>query len=118
MAAVIMVTDDLIFASRVAGASEAGGLECRTVKSERALRDALAGQDVRLVIVDLGLDPAVLDACTAVLAELAGPARIAYYPHVRVDLRKRATSLGIDEVMPRSKFAQELCSIIGRCGGR
>ncbi len=114
MAAVVMLTGDLIFATKVAATAAARDLICTTVRSERALANALADDDVRLAIVDMELPPEILEASATLLAGRSGLRTIAYYPHVQGELRARAASLGITEILPRSSFAASLDDIIGR----
>jgi CheY-like chemotaxis protein len=106
----LMLSDDLMFFSRVAGTARAGGL---SVKQARTTADLLARakqEPPAGVILDLqndGLDlPTLLtglrDACHAM------PRVIAFGSHVEAETLRAAREAGCDRVMPRSKFVAVL----------
>jgi len=106
----LMLTDDLIFFSRVAGAARAGGLVVRQARSAAALLELAKREPPGGVILDLqndGLDLPVL------LADLRGvcpgmPKAIAYGSHVEAEALRAARVAGCDEVLPRSRFVELL----------
>lgn len=106
----IVLSDDLIFFSRISGSARAAGLAVRQAKSAA---DALARARETPptgVIVDLqnpGLD---LTTFMTQLKELchSQPRVIAYGSHVEAEVLKAARRAGCDRVMPRSQFATEL----------
>jgi hypothetical protein len=56
-----------------------------------------------LVIADVeAIDPSSVE----------GPRRLGFYPHVQVELRRRAEDAGFDLVVPRSRIARELPALI------
>jgi hypothetical protein len=92
VARVAVVVPDLLFGSRVQGGVEAAGHE-------------LVGPDAApdLVIADVEVvDPAEVD----------GPRRLGFYPHVQPELKKRAEAAGFDLVVPRSRIARELPDLV------
>jgi CheY-like chemotaxis protein len=105
-----MLTDDLIFFSRVSGAARAAGLAVRMVRTPGDLVAAARAEPPRGVILDLhnpGLDlPALLtelkDACPAM------PRVVAYGSHVEAATLRAARAAGCDLVLARSKFVKEL----------
>lgn len=106
----LVLSDDLIFYSRISGAARAAGLAVRQAKTPADLL-ALARQHPPAgVIVDLqnpGLDLA------AFLAELKAacpvmPRVVAYGSHVEAELLRSAREAGCERVMPRSQFAKQL----------
>lgn len=106
----LVLSDDLIFFSRIAGAARATGL---TVRQARTAGDllALAQQTPPAgIILDLqneGLDlPALLAGLRAACPRM--PRVIAYGSHVQADVLRAARQAGCDRVMPRSQFAEEL----------
>ncbi len=110
MAAGLLLSDDLIFTSRIVGTAREHGLTIRAARSPAEL-EALACQEApSCVIVDLanpGLDlPDLLrrlgEACTP------RPRVMAYGAHVEVAALKAAREAGCDPVLPRSKFVEEL----------
>ncbi len=106
----LVLSDDLIFFSRIAGTARAAGLLVRQAKTAADLIVAARQHPPAGVIVDLqnpGLDFPVL------LAELragcpAMPRVIAYGSHVEAGVLRAARQAGCDRVMPRSQFAEEL----------
>lgn len=94
MARVAVVVPDLLFGSRVQGGVQAAG------------HDVVAPDaDPDLVIADVEVvDP----------AEVPGPRRLGFYPHVQPDLKKRAEAAGFDMVVPRSRIARELPALVDK----
>ena len=106
----LMLCDDLIFFSRVAGTARAAGLVVKQARTTAALLDAARQASPTCAIVDLqneGLDLAALlaqlrEACPAM------PRMVAFGSHVEAAALRAARQLGCDLVMPRSQFAEEL----------
>ena len=105
----LVLCDDLIFFSRIAGAARAAGLTVRQAKTAADLLTLAREHAPGGVIIDLqnpGLD---LDSLLAGLRELPSVARVvAYGSHVLADVLRAARQAGCDRVMPRSQFAQAL----------
>jgi DNA-binding NarL/FixJ family response regulator len=105
-----MLTDDLIFFSRVAGTARAAGLAVRQVRTAAALIEAARREPPAGIILDLhneGLDlPALLaslrEACPAM------PRVVAYGSHVEAETLRAARTAGCDLVLPRSRFVELL----------
>lgn len=106
----LLLSDDLIFTSRVTATARAHGLTVAAAKTADAAL-ALAKQAPPTgVIVDLQnpeLDlPAFLaglrDACPTM------PRVVGYGSHVAADVLMAARRAGCDEVMPRSQFVAQL----------
>ena len=92
MARVAVVAPELMFGSRIEGGLRAAGHEL-----------VEPGSDPDLVIADVELvDP----------AEVPGRARLGFYPHTQVELRRRAEAAGFDLVVPRSRLARELPQLV------
>jgi CheY-like chemotaxis protein len=106
----LVLSDDLIFFSRIAGAARAAGLSVRQAKTAADLLALARTQPPAGVIIDLqnpGLDLSEL------LSELkaacpAMPRVTAYGSHVERTLLQAAREAGCERVMPRSQFAKEL----------
>lgn len=106
----ILVSDDLIFTSRVTGTARAAGLSVAPARSANAAVEKAKQAPPVCVIVDLhnpGLElPAFLtnlrEACPTM------PRVIAYGSHVEAETLKAARAAGCDRVMPRSQFVKEL----------
>ena len=106
----LLLSDDLIFASKVTATARATGLAVAVVRTPDQLLAAARSQPPAGVILDLhnpGLDvPALLtglrEACPAM------PRVVAYGSHVEAEALKAARRAGCDRVMPRSQFVAEL----------
>jgi CheY-like chemotaxis protein len=106
----LLLSDDLIFSSRITGTAQALGLTVKVARSAAALV-ALAWQEPPSgVIVDLanpGLDvPELLrqlrEGCPVM------PQVVAYGSHVDAAGLKAAREAGCDLVLPRSAFVEKL----------
>jgi DNA-binding NarL/FixJ family response regulator len=106
----LILSDDLIFASRVTATARAAGLAVKVVRSPELLLAAAKESPPAGVILDLhnpGLDlPTLLaglrEACPAM------PRVVAYGSHVEAETLRAARRAGCDLVMPRSQFVEEL----------
>ena len=106
----LLLSDDLIFASRIAGEARALGLTVRPARSADALVELARQSPPRGVLIDLsnpGLDlPELLrrlaEACPSM------PRVVAYGSHVDTATLRAAREAGCDPVLPRSKFVEEL----------
>lgn len=110
----LVLSDDLVFVSRIAAAAQAAGLVVRQARSPAELIALAAKNPPTSMILDLqnpGLD------LTALLAALRSvcpvmPRVTAYGSHVEAELLRSAREAGCALVLPRSKFVQELDSQI------
>jgi CheY-like chemotaxis protein len=106
----LVLSDDLVFVSRIAATARAAGLSVRQARTPPelialAVKDPPAG-----VILDLqnpGLElPAFLSELRAACPLM--PRVTAYGSHVEAELLRSAREAGCDTVLPRSKFVKEL----------
>jgi CheY-like chemotaxis protein len=112
----LMLCDDLIFFSRVAGAARAIGTSVRMARTGTDLLTALRIQTPECIIVDLqnpGLD------LTRLLQEIhlacpKMPFVVAYGSHVEAETLRAARKAGCDRVLPRSQFVVELESDLAK----
>ncbi len=110
----LLLSDDLIFTSRVTGTARALGLTVQAARSPEALENLARRQTPRCVIIDLGnpglairdLIQHLRDICTPM------PKVVAYGSHVDTATLKQARDAGCDLVWPRSKFAEELAQAL------
>jgi CheY-like chemotaxis protein len=105
----LLLSDDLIFTSRIAGTAKALGLRVAAFRSQQALEEVAANQAPRCVILDLnhpGLNVGELVARLKALE--APPYVVGYGSHVHTAALKAARDAGCDVVLPRSKFVEEL----------
>jgi hypothetical protein len=96
LARVALLCPDLLFGSRVESALRAAGHE--------VTRDT-SGADA--VVVDLTAE----EIDTTEPARLGLPS-VGFYPHVDVEVRRRALEAGYDVVVPRSRMARETVAVV------
>jgi CheY-like chemotaxis protein len=104
---VIVVVDDMFFASKIRAVAEAVGVEVSFPRSKDAVIEK--AREARLLIVDLHnqkIDPIEL------ARELSGVKLIGFFSHVETELRQNALAAGYDSVIPRSVFARDLAEIL------
>jgi DNA-binding NarL/FixJ family response regulator len=112
---VLLLTSDLVFASKVAAAATRQGVTLETALGPAALVDKLAASPARLVIVDLNtarLDLA--DLVPRVRATVPAPAVLAFGPHVQEAMLAAAQKAGCDHVMSRGQFNAQMDAILAR----
>src|SRR5579872_269549 len=106
----LMLCDDLIFFSRVAGAARAIGSTIRMVKSSDDLLSQAKQNNPATIILDLnlpGLDlPDMLEKLRTAYPTM--PCLVAYGSHVEAEVLRAARKTGCDHVMPRSQFVANL----------
>jgi len=106
----LVLSDDLIFFSRIAEAAKAAGLTVRQARTAAELVALASKRAPGGVILDLhnpGLDlPALLAELRAACPTM--PRAIAYGSHVEAEVLRAARKTGCDRVLPRSQFVEEL----------
>lgn len=102
----LVLSDDLLDASRVIGEGRAAGLQVTQCKDQAAL---LAAAERKPALVILDLHNPGLDMSTVVAAMKGHGAKvIGYGSHVDAIRLKAARQAGCDEVLPRSAFFDQL----------
>jgi CheY-like chemotaxis protein len=119
MADVIALIDDLFFLAKVHETAKHTGVTLETAATGEQLLKAAAGSPAALILVDLNAKQGALDAVERLCAAngaangSGNPRRvIAFLSHVQTDLAERARAAGCQDVMPRSKFTQNLAEIL------
>jgi DNA-binding NarL/FixJ family response regulator len=123
MADAIVLVDDLFFQAKLLETAKLTGISLQTVATGEQLLKAAAANPAALVIVDLNARQGSLDAveqlCKENLepgVESIGPGNprrvIGFLSHVQTELAERARAAGCQDVMPRSKFTQNLAAIL------
>jgi CheY-like chemotaxis protein len=109
-AAGLLLSDDLLFTSRVTATARAHGLAIRVVRSGSALLETARQQRPRCVLLDLGQAGPVVAELVRGLRSGPGPTMlvVAYGSHVDTATLRAAREAGCDVVLPRSKFVDEL----------
>jgi DNA-binding NarL/FixJ family response regulator len=115
MADAIALIDDLFFLAKVHETAKHTGVTLETSATGEQLLKAAAASPAALILVDLNAKQGALDAVEKLCAP-NGPGNprrvIAFLSHVQTDLAERARAAGCAEVMPRSKFTQNLAEIL------
>ncbi len=104
----LLLCDDLLFLSRIAGTARALGLDLQTARTPADLLARAQDQAPACVLIDLhqpGLDLAVL---VPALKKCGSPFLVGYGSHVDCATLKMAREAGCDLVLPRSKFVEDL----------
>lgn len=106
----LLLSDDLIFTSRITATARDLGLRVVPARSAEDLVRLARQQSPRCVIVDLANPGLVLTELLARLAEACQPLPrvVAYGSHVDTATLRAAREAGCDPVWPRSKFVEEL----------
>ena len=126
MADAIVLIDDLFFQAKLFETAKQTGTTVETVATGEQLLKAAAANPAALIIVDLNARQGALEAieqlCNGRGLRLQpdgisnapdNPRRvIAFLSHVQTDLAERARAAGCQDVMPRSKFTQDLAAIL------
>ena len=106
----VLLSDDLLFSSRITGTARDLGLVVRPARSVEALTTLLHQQTPSCVIVDLahpelrlaGFMDCLRTTCTPM------PRVVAYGSHVDTATLRAAKEAGCAVVLPRSKFVEQL----------
>jgi len=114
VAEIVAFVDDLFFQAKILETAKHVGVEVRTCTTKDALLAEIAKQSPALVVVDLNARNHPLEAIAQVRAVSATLPLICFLSHVQVELGAQARAAGCSEVMPRSKFTQNLATILGR----
>jgi CheY-like chemotaxis protein len=106
----ILLSDDLMFSSRITGTARDLGLVVQSVSSVDALVSLAERENPTCVIIDLSNRSLAVDRLINNLRESCKPAPrvVAYGSHVDAKSLHAAREAGCDLVLPRSKFVEEL----------
>jgi DNA-binding NtrC family response regulator len=118
--AVVLLSGDLMGASRIEGAARLAGVDYQMIGSVDAAVDCCAARPVALVMVDLATSR--LDVASLV-ERLKGrtdnvPAIVAYGPHVHEAVLDAAKAAGCDQVLSRGQFMSQAGAIIAQFAKR
>jgi DNA-binding NarL/FixJ family response regulator len=114
MAQVLAFTDDIFFQSKLLETAKQVGVEVRTCATLDALDSEMAKGTPNLVVVDLNASAHPLDAVVRVQARGGQIPLIGFLSHVQRYLAEQARAAGCREVIPRSKFTENLATILSR----
>ncbi len=110
---VIRVVSDLFFSSKISEVCRASGVDCSPAKSSEQLAALVAQYPGAVAIVDLGLARGAGPTLAGEAVKLLGSGNVwGYYSHVAQELLEAAQAQGLTQVMPRSRFFEELPDIL------
>jgi hypothetical protein len=103
VARIALLSSDLLFGSKVQGGLQAAGHEVTIVRGPEA--------DADLLVVDL----VTSSYDDAELAQLGSAGvTLGFYAHTDQEIRRRAEEAGFDMVVPRSRMAREMTTLVDR----
>jgi len=114
VADVLALVDDMFFQAKMTETARRVGVALQTVANGDALVAAAAGQEHRLVLVDLNARQGALEAVAQLRASGNAQPIVGFLSHVQTELAEKARAAGCQEVLPRSKFTADLAEILGR----
>ena len=110
----LLVTNDLLFASQAAGVLQQCGGRMHEASGSADAISLCQNEPIGLVLVDLtapGLNPQ--EFVGSLRSELhAAPPLLAFGPHVRAGLLSSARAAGFDQVLTRGQVHSELAAIV------
>ena len=112
---VIVAVDDLMFASRISSAAKALGVDFAFARSPEAIVEAVRTKAPRLVILDLNsVKVRPLEAVAMLKSDpgLASVPTVGFVSHVQTELIAEARKAGVDQVMARSAFVNQLAQLL------
>ena len=107
MARIIAIAPDLMFASRIEATLGAAGHDVELASS---VAEATGLETAGLLVVDLDREPA-----QAVVG--LGVPVLGFYAHLNTETREEAESAGVDLIVPRSRMAREMPTLVDRLLG-
>ena len=113
MGIVLALVDDIFFQARISATAKQVGVELKMFGvADTLVAAANAGGD--LIVIDLNARADAIGALNQLREAGNQTPVIAFLSHVQTELAERAIAAGCTEVMPRSKFTQDLAAILGR----
>ncbi|HPF40023.1 MAG TPA: hypothetical protein P5081_03745 [Phycisphaerae bacterium] len=108
---VLLFASDLMFQSRISAEARGACLGFGWAGNLAKWTDQLASAERPLILVDMDLAdaPSAIQSARAAFPEAA---IVAYYAHVRNELRQSALDAGATSATPRSRFVTELPSML------
>jgi CheY-like chemotaxis protein len=106
----LLLSDDLIFTSRITGVARTLGLSVQAVRSVEALETLAREKGPSCVLVDLANPGLVVSELLDRLGTACAPMPrvVAYGSHVDAAGLRAAREAGCDVVLPRSAFVEQL----------
>lgn len=112
---ILVAVDDLMFSSRISTAAKAAGTTIRFARSLEAVLDVARETIPSLVILDLNsvrLKPLEIVGAIKQDPALAGVPTLGFVSHVDTATIEAAREAGLDRVLARSAFVQQLPALL------
>ncbi len=113
---ILAVVDDLMFASKIKTTAAQLGVAVTFARSADAALAEMRSATPSLVILDLNnprTRPLSIVAAMKQDPGLAAVPTVGYASHVQVDVINAARDAGVDDVLARSAFTEQLARILG-----
>ena len=113
---IVAIVDDMFFASKIRATAEALGVEIAFPRTRESALEKITQSQPQLVVADLHnsrFDLVEFSSELKANPETQSIPLLGFFSHVEVELQRKATGAGFDQVIPRSVFARDLASILG-----
>jgi len=113
---IVAIVDDMFFASKIRATAEALGVEISFPRTRESALEKITQSQPQLVVADLHnsrFDLVEFSSELKANPETQSIPLLGFFSHVEVELQRKATGAGFDQVVPRSVFARDLASILG-----
>ena len=112
---ILVVVDDLMFSSRISTAAKAAGVPIRFTRSPESLLAAARAEKPARVILDLNsarTRPLEIVAALKADSELAQIPLVGFVSHVDTATIEAARKAGVDRILARSAFVEQLPGLL------
>ena len=113
MGKVVAMVDDLFFLAKISQTAKQIGVDLETAGNMDLLLEK-ASTNPALILLDLNSRAGALEALRRLRAAGNQTPVVAFLSHVQTELAEQARAAGCTEIMPRSKFTQDLAAILQR----
>jgi DNA-binding NarL/FixJ family response regulator len=114
MGTVLALVDDIFFQARISATAKQVGVDLKMFAAAEALLAAAGSAGCELIVIDLNARADAIGALNQLRDAGNQTPVVAFLSHVQTELAERALAAGCTEVMPRSKFTQDLAAILRR----
>ena len=112
-AQVVAVTRDLFLQSRIGEIASLLGLKTAFVSGEDELKTVLESHKPSLVILDLAATEYDPFSCAKTVKSVSPSIKmLGFFPHMRIELKSRAQSSGVDYIVPNSGLVAVLGKVL------
>ncbi|HEY7291332.1 MAG TPA: response regulator [Vicinamibacterales bacterium] len=112
---ILAVLDDLMFTSKIKTTAKQLGVDVAFARSADAALEAMRQAVPSVVILDLNnarIQPLTIVSRMKADPALASVRTVGYASHVQTDVIDASRAAGVDDVMARSAFTQQLADIL------